>query len=97
MTIAVPAKPLRCRRRLRITIAAKSPTDRCGSGSIDEPGSTSSGCTSEPPALRALPGVNASAGIAAIALLSNPQKRRQRTPHRKRLDRTVSDAHFSKA
>ncbi|WP_155627512.1 hypothetical protein [Burkholderia cepacia] len=81
---------------MRIAIAAKSPTDRCGSGSIDEPGSTSSGCTSEPPALRALPGVNASAGIAAIALLSNPQKR-QRTPHRKRLDRTVSDAHFSKA
>ncbi|MDW9242126.1 hypothetical protein C7S13_0336 [Burkholderia cepacia] len=47
--------------------------------------------------MRALPGVNASAGIAAIALLSNPQKRRQRTLRRKRLDRTVSDAHFSKA
>ncbi|WP_146774263.1 hypothetical protein [Burkholderia cepacia] len=82
---------------MRITIAAKSPTDRCGSRSIDEPGSTSSGCTSEPPALRALPGVNASAGTAAIASLSNPRKRRQRTLHRKRLDRTVSGAHFSKA
>ncbi|WP_196774538.1 hypothetical protein [Burkholderia cepacia] len=82
---------------MRIAIAAKSPTDRCGSGSIDEPGSTSSGCTSEPPALRTLPGVNASAGTAAIASLSNPRKRRQRTLRRKRLDRTVSDAHFSKA
>ncbi|WP_124626605.1 hypothetical protein [Burkholderia cepacia] len=82
---------------MRIAIAAKSPTDRCGSGSIDEPGSTSSGCTSEPPALRAFPGVNASAGTAAIASLSNPRKRRQRTLHRKRLDRTVSGAHFSKA